>query len=182
MSKSRHPRAAAPAGTITRASGRWGPQVTQTSGRFWTDEAEAIFLDTLSACANVARAAAASGFSETTCYRRRRTDAGFARRWEEALQQGYAVLEAALLARAIELAQGAPAEPGRPFPDMSVREAISILNAHRAAVKGIGHHPVRRARPRSLDEVRDSILRKLGAIEARRLAEEAEQRGAADGL
>jgi hypothetical protein len=55
---------------------------------------------------------------------------------------------------------------------MSVKEAIIILQLHRAAVKGEGaRYPGWRARPRSLDEVRDSILAKLEAIEVKRLAE-----------
>lgn len=161
----RRRRPSGPAGTIVRASGKDGPQVIASGGARWTDAAEALFLDTLASSCNVKLSAAAAGFSKEALYRRRRTDPDFADRWQAALEQGYVRLEMLLLEGATTRAEGDDRKD-LPFPDMTVREAIVILQLHRASVKGDGttRHAGWRARPRSLDEVRDSILRKLEAI------------------
>ena len=163
-------RPAAPAGTILRRSGKDGPQIIASKGKRWTDASEAKFLDALGASCNVRRSAAAAGFSTEAIYRRRRTDPAFAARWQAALEQGYARLEMALVQRANETLAGDLPDPEMPFPDMTVRDAINILQLHRPAVKGEGRRPGWRGRPRSLDEVRASILTKLEAIEAARRA------------
>ena len=152
-------------GTVLRGSGKDGPQIVRSDGRRWTDAAEAIFLDHLAASCNVTLAAGATGFSKFTVYKRRRVDPAFAARWQAALEQGYARLEMLLVRRATEALEGDPPDPGAPFPDMSVKDAIAILQLHRVSVKGEGARlPGWRARPRSLDEMRESILKKLEAI------------------
>ena len=152
-------------GTSLRASGKDGPQLIASSGKRWTDEAEARFLDSLAASCNVTLSAQAAGFSTVAIYRRRRTDAGFAARWQAALEQGYARIEIALVRRAADALEGFAPDPDTPFPEMTVRDAVTILQLHRAAVRGdTGVSPRWRPRPRSLDEVRDSILTKLEAI------------------
>jgi len=75
-----------------------------------------------------------------------------------------------LVQRANEALEGFAPDPDAPFPDMSVRDAINILQLHRSSVKGEGKRPGWRGRPRSIDEVRGSILTKLEAIEAARRA------------
>ena len=178
--------ATGPQGTVLRASGRHGPQVTETMGRFWSDEAEGVFLDKLAATCNVTLAARACGFSGVTVYRRRRRDPAFAQRWEAALVQGYARLETALIRRATETFDGPGPGPGPgpgagpgagpgPDPDAPLRavtfaEALNLLRLHKSgaaaerARRGAG--PQRR--PRTLDDVRDAILTKLEAIIAMR--------------
>lgn len=175
-SKRQPPKHPAPAGTILRADGKDGPQIIASTGKRWTDKAEQVFLDALGASCNVTHAAAASGFSRVVVYRRRREDPAFAARWRAALEQGYLRLEMLLVQRATGLLEGDPGghlpDPEAPFPDMTVRDAIAILQLHRAAVKGDGaRHPGWRARPRSLEEMRASILTKLEAIEAARAKE-----------
>jgi hypothetical protein len=55
----------------------------------------------------------------------------------------------------------------RPIPQMTVEQALNVLRAHRGDVKGEGGHgPGRRARVRSLAEVRESIMTTVRAIEA----------------
>lgn len=53
---------------------------------------------------------------------------------------------------------------------MTVREAITVLQLHRASVKGDG--TTRRAgwqgRPRTLDEIKDTIIRKLSVMDRHR--------------
>ncbi|WP_444857355.1 hypothetical protein [Sphingosinicella sp.] len=184
MPKRARSRAPAPAGTCLRASGKDGPQLIRSAGARWTDEAEGVFLDRLAASCNVSYAAACAGFSTVTAYRRRRRDPGFAERWQAALAQGYARLEAGLLraACATFAADERPDEEGEdalfvpdpeiPFLPMSVAEAIAILKLHRASVDGApARYPGWRGRPRSLEEVHASILTKLHAIEAQRRGE-----------
>lgn len=160
----------APAGTILRASGKDGPQRVASSGKRWTEEAEAVFLDHLAASCNVTRSAAAAGFCATALYQRRRRDAGFAARWQAALEQGYVRIEMLLIERAVDTLEGRMPDPDTPIPVMTVHDAIAVLQLHRAAVKGEGRRAGWRPRPRSLDEVRDEILVRLEAIEAARRA------------
>ena len=160
-------------GTVLRAGGKDGPQRVRVAGKWWTPEVEAAFLDHLAASCNVAWSAAQTGFSAVTVYNHRRTDPAFARRWQDALDDGYIRLETELLGTAVGYVERLRADDELPLKHMSVREAVSLLNRH-----GRGDPATRggrfQARPRSLDEVRDSILAKLEAIEAARRAEAAE--------
>lgn len=156
-----------------------GPQRIRVDGKWWNEEAEATFLDHLAASCNVAWSAAQAGFSGPTVYHHRRTDANFARRWQEALADGYIRLETELLGTATDFVASLREDRELPLKHMSVREAISLLNRH-----GKGGDPAARgsrfqARPRTLEQVRDSILAKLEAIEAARRAEA--DRGSPDG-
>lgn len=182
-STKKYPKSPAPAGEFLRASGKDGPQIVVARRKCWSDRAERVFLDALGASCNVTMAAAAAGFCKTALYRRRRDDPLFAGRWQAALEQGYLRLEMALVRRANELLEGNLgddiADPDVPFADMTVRDAIAILQLHRAAAKREGARlPGWRARPRPLEEMRASILRKLEAIEAQRAAEEEAGRAA----
>ena len=164
-------KARGPSGTRIRASGKDGPQIIHSKGKRWTDEAEKLFLDHLAASCNVTASAATAGFSTVAIYNRRRADPDFAARWNAALDQGYARIEMLLVQRSGQLLEGYVPDPGSPLAAMTVKEAINVLQLHRAAVKGDGARaPGWRARPRSLDEMRDSILAKLEAIESQRLA------------
>lgn len=164
-----HTQAPAPR-TALRPSGKDGPQRVRINGKWWTEEDEAVFLDHLAASCNVAWSAAQTGFSAVTVYNRRRTDSVFARRWQEALADGYIRLETELLGTAVTFVERLRSDDELPLKHMTVREAIALLNRH-----GRGDPATRggrfQARPRSLDEVRDSILAKLEAIEAARRIE-----------
>ena len=153
-----------PAGTIVRASGKDGPQRVASGGRRWTDAAEALFLDALAASCSVTFAAAAAGFSTAAVYARRRRDPAFAEKWRHAIVQGHARLEAGLAAAAIATVEGRVPDPDFPIPPMTVADIIAVLKLHHATVHGTGKSPGWRGRPRRLDEVRASILRKLAAI------------------
>lgn len=162
---------AKPVSTCLRNGGKDGPQVRRDRGRRWSDKAEQRFLDALGASCNVSLSAAECGFSKEALYRRRRDDPAFAARWQAALEQGYVRLEGALIERANNALEGHLPDPDHPIPPMTVKEIIEILKLHRANVQGDpARYPGWRARPRSLDEMRDSILNKLEAIETRRLA------------
>lgn len=165
-----------PAGSIVRAGGKDGPQRIESKGARWTQEAEELFLDHLGASCNVKRSARLAGFSKEAVYRRRRLDPGFAERWQAALEQGYVRIETALVRAAGDRLEGRIPHPELPIPEMTVRDAIAILQLHRPSVKGEGRAPGWRALPRTLDEMRVSILAKLEALDA---AEEEGDGGAA---
>lgn len=144
--------------------GKDGPQVIRSKGRRWNDAAEARFLDNLAASCNVTAAAEAAGFTRVAIYRRRRHDPAFAQRWQAALEQGAARIEALLLLRCEEALEGCAPNPDLPIPPMSVKDALAILGHHRRATQRGPRSRRQWARPRSLDELSESILRKLEAI------------------
>ena len=153
-----------PEGSIARAGGKDGPQRIRSRGKRWTEEAEAVFLDCLAATCNVTWSAAQAGFSREAIYARRRRDPAFAERWQAAIGQGHARLEAGLVAAAIATLEGRAPDPDFPVPPMSVAEIIAVLKLHGPGVHGTGKSPGWRGRPRSLAEVKASILKKLAAI------------------
>lgn len=165
-SKGKPSDARGPAGTITRRNGKDGPQVIATTGKRWSDEAERIFLDALASSCNVRLSADAAGFSTVAIYRRRRDDPGFAQRWQAALEQGYARIEMALVAATGNALEGFAPDADAPILVTNARDAIAVLQLHRASVKGEGRFPGRPARPRSLEELSAGILAKFEAIEA----------------
>jgi hypothetical protein len=148
--------------------GKDGRQLVCSTGKRWSDAAEALFLDNLAASCNVTASVRAAGFTPAAVYKRRRNDPGFAQRWEAALEQGYARLEALLLQRAVEEAlEGFAPDPETPLPQMTVKDARAILSHHRATVTGGPRSRRQWARPRTLDDMRDSILAKLEAVAPR---------------
>jgi len=157
-----------PKGTRLRASHKDGPQRIRINGAWWTDESEQLFLNHLGSSCNVSASAAAAGFSAVTAYNHRRCDPAFARKWQIALDQGYARLEMELVRHAAAMVENFEVDPDAPFKQMTMREAIHLLSIyHRRRdqpASGLSD------RTRSLDEVRDSILRKLEAIEQLRLS------------
>lgn len=88
-------------GDVVRGAARRPAQVRKAHP--WTISAAArrLFLGTLAATCNVARATEASGVSMTSFYRLRARDARFAEQWAEALTRGYERLEEALLEHAL---------------------------------------------------------------------------------
>ncbi|WP_375429447.1 hypothetical protein [uncultured Sphingomonas sp.] len=171
MERPARKRARKPAGQGVRAAGKNGPQLVKTEGSYWTEEAEALFLDQLAASCNVRTAAAAIDYTTATLYWRRRRDPAFAERWRAAMEQGYIRLESLLLEEAENALSGRMPNPDLPIPRMTVREAMDLLRMHQAAARGAGPRtPGRRAVPRPLAEVHASILAKLSAIETSRAA------------
>lgn len=144
--------------------GKDGPQIIRSRGQRWSEEAEGRFLDTLAATCNISAAAEAAGFTRFTCYKRRRRDPAFAQRWDAALEQGATRIHALLLQRAIEALEGFEPDPDTSIPTMTVNEALAVLGAHRRTIEGGPRSRRQWARPRSLEEMRESILRKLEAV------------------
>lgn len=162
---------APPTGRGVRQDKNGKAQVIRATGR-WSQEAEARFLGELAATANVRAAAAAAGFSTTAIYRRRGQWPGFRAAWDAALDQGYARIEALLIAGAcdalsgVEVVAGVGDGPPVALAPMTVDQAMNLLRLHRASARGGA--PQRydaRAKPADVAAVRASILRKVAAIE-----------------
>jgi hypothetical protein len=69
--------------------------------KLFDEKRKAVFLEWFAATCNVYFSAEKAGIAYQTVYKHRRKDAAFAEAWDEALAQGYAALEAGLLADAI---------------------------------------------------------------------------------
>jgi hypothetical protein len=133
----------------------------------WTDKSERIFLEVLASTCNVRLAAAECGFSTVTVYKRRMRYPGFAALWAEAIEQGYARIEAMLVERAtdsvVRIELDGDWEPEG--PPLSNAEMMNLLKLHRASVRGGKPQNYGWAsKPPDMDEVRKGILRKIEAI------------------
>jgi hypothetical protein len=93
----------------------------------FTEERQEIFLRHFAGTANLADAAAAAGVSESTVWDNRERNPEFARRFQQALDQAYLLLDAHLLARRLEAQQRLRAiEPcGEPEPEFD--RAMKLL-------------------------------------------------------
>lgn len=137
----------------------------------WSRQAEERFLEELTASANVARAAAAAGFSATAIYKRKVRDRHFAAGWDAAIAVGRARLEAHLIVAAERSfdPEALPVAEGE--PKVSVAEAISILKHKPAAAAAANDFPTwqEEGEAMSNDEVsalREKIIAKLERVRA----------------
>ena len=167
--QSRRGPGAAPERTHARASGKDGPQIIRTGDHRIGEEEIETFLGHLAATCNATLSAQLTGFSREAFYHRRRDDPVLDQRWRDAVAFGYGRIEEIVLRTAEALLEGRPPPPDSPLREMTMRDAIAILQLYRGPVTGRGKLPGRRGRPRSLEETKASILRKLNAIERHRL-------------
>jgi len=144
------------------------PKIVRVGSRHFSREAEAEFLDVLATTCNVTAAMEAADLSRSPVYRRRRTDPEFAARWREALVIGYDRLEARLLESAERVLSGEPPSDDAPFPDISVAQAIVMLQNYRNREKDGRTRTAWRRRDKPIEEVRARLARKLDAIERAR--------------
>lgn len=147
------------AGTATDDSGNPRPDRRQKD----------IFLEALAESSNVAASARAAGVSANAMYRERRRNTGFAARWHEALCEGFARLEAELLSEALIAPTGNVKEATLKSRAQKYRLGLSLLAAHRAAVRG-AMLPAAGAAPKGNAKAR--LLAKLTAMRAQVAAEE----------
>ena len=162
------PPAPAPAigGTIVRRAINGTTKLIRTRGKRWSDAAEATFLATLAASANITAAAAAAGFSTTAIYRRRLREPGFAARWAEAIELGFTRLEWLVLETATCTLEGTPLAADHPMLPTTMADAINLLKLHRAQTRGGApqRYGWRLTLP-PIEEVDAEILRRVEAIE-----------------
>lgn len=104
-------------------------QLRRSGGNAACDEQREKFLQELAATCNVRASARAAEVHYSTVYYWRSRDEGFCARWDQALDQGYASLEVALLEQARKAAEGeAPvAERGPAVSAMDAKLAFALL-------------------------------------------------------
>lgn len=159
-------RAPAITGTTVRRAINRQSKLIRTRGKRWSDAAEATFLATLAASANITAAASAAGFSTAAIYQRRLRDAGFAARWAEAIELGYTRLECLVLETATCTLEGTPFAADHPLVPATFAEALNLLKLHRAQARGGApqRYGWRLTLP-PIEEVDAEILRRVEAIE-----------------
>lgn len=183
---------AGPGATVRRYAGH--PRLTAPRANEWTARTERAFLDGLSATANAGAAATAAGVSASGAWLRRRRMPDFAAAWDEAVADGHARLEMLLMQRgatmlgngdgvddrsddvtryeaALDGAAPAGAAVDEEARDGEARAAFDPYIAMWLLKRRdqIRAGTVRRGRAWErvphIEEVRESIMRKLDAIE-----------------
>jgi hypothetical protein len=144
------------------------PKEIRVGRKRWSQNSEAKFLDALAMTCNVSTALEAAGFTPSPVYRRRRNDPAFAERWRLALEIGYDRLEARLIEAAERTMSSGIGDAGSAFPDMSVSQAIQVLETYRRTVRQGRPRTSWRRCEKPIEEVRASLARKLDAIERAR--------------
>jgi hypothetical protein len=140
-----------------------------------TRAAEQLFLQALSATANVRLSAAAAGASPAAFYRRRRQSPAFDREFRLALERGYTRLEMAAFAAAAPESHADDAwrenEPPE-LPPMTVSQALQLLFLHEKSVRQGWEKPHRRRRRGESDETYRLRLAAMWTAEKAREAED----------
>lgn len=98
--------------------------------------ARKAFLDALAFSVNVTKASKAAGVTTAAIYRERERDAKFRAQWQAALCEGYARLEAQLLAEALVAASPKTSDAMLKARQAKHRLGLALLAAHRVAVRG----------------------------------------------
>ncbi|WP_254913818.1 hypothetical protein [Sphingobium sp. Z007] len=145
----------------------------------WTKVKERRFLETLAETCNASEAAREAGMCRASAYRRRQSDAGFGRAWDEALDVGYAEIEALLMREVLfgseveELTlDGEGAVKGRKIKrTRNLTVALRLLTLHRDRVDKRRVAQGEAGRPDSPDAIA-RVKDVLGAIGRRRVAVE----------
>lgn len=99
-------------------------QIARSRLRQWSPRVEKRFLTALSATCNVKAACAEVGLTPASAYAHKRRWQGFADRWKQALEDGYAQLEAGLVFAAGNFLSG-EAEVG-PIRDVTMAHALEL--------------------------------------------------------
>lgn len=137
-------------------------QIARARLKQWSPRVEERFLETLAATCNVKAACAAVGMTAASAYGHRKRWLRFAERWDEAIEIGFSRIEAGLVEHACNMFSGEGPPVLAPTPAMTVMEALQLLHMHKHQVRGIGKAPGKRWQPpKTLDDVGDSILRRL---------------------
>ncbi len=133
----------------------------------FTPERQEAFLDHFAGTCNLADSAAAAGVSEATIFAHRAKDPDFAARFQTALEQGYARLEAMVVQRRIEGQKLLrPIEPtGEPEPEFE--RALKLLQRWERKDGRLGprENGPGRQRRMSFDEAIALLERKLRHME-----------------
>jgi len=149
---------------VVRGSNGRRTQVARSRLKQWSPRVETRFLAVLASTCNVKAACAEVGLTAASAYGHRQRWPVFMQRWDEAIENGYIRLEAALVENAANLYAQEDYPLDAPLPNMTTAQAIHLLHMHKHGVLGIGKRPGRLAGPPDMDAVRKSIMRKIEAI------------------
>ncbi len=105
--------------------------------------ARKLFLEHLALTSNVAASARKAGVPSSRVYALKRRNADFARDWQAALCEGFARLEAELLAEALRTISGKVSDATLKSRAQKHRLALALLAMHRASVRGPAKSPAR---------------------------------------
>jgi hypothetical protein len=120
----------------------------------WTVTKERMFLAALAGHANVTKALGIVRMSSTSLYKRRQAQPAFREAWDAALSEGYAALEAEMLARALDAKDEKMADGTK----------LTLLSAH---AKQVGQFRATRAGKgggRDADQIRGEISKRLDRL------------------
>ena len=166
--------------TVIGGSNRRNCQKRAARRDGWTKTKRARFLDVFAATCNTTLAAKECGMTDHSVRLLKQRDSHFAVLYEEALQEGYARIEAELVARALGRQPGdenptdedrTAIEPAEFDPQL----AIKVLQLRRAEAKTRSEDRRRRIFVWATEEETDAALeKKLAAVE-RRLAQDKAQ-------
>lgn len=151
---------------VVRHSKREGAQIVRAGEGRWSPAIEADFFAWLAAGFGVNHAARQIGFSTVALYQRRLKDPDFAARWASVRAEGLARNDGLLIDSVPRTLDPEVIATADGLPSPTIAEAIQIQRLYRRDPEG-GESAGRSgwpARPRSLAEVHDSILKKLSAI------------------
>lgn len=144
-------------------------QIARARLKQWTPRVERRFLTALLATCNVTAACAEVGMTPAGAYAHRKRWPRFAELWDEAIAEGFARIEIALLENGLNLFGETELPPDTPLRGMDAAMAIRLLHMHKHGVLGIGKAPGKCWRPPpTLAEVKPGILRKLSVWQAGR--------------
>lgn len=150
------------------------PQLKKRAARDWSKAKAEKFLGVLAETCNVSEACRRSGVPMTVAYRRRKMDAGFRARWDEAIAVAYRRLELVLLDRAfngtekVTIRRDGSEERMREYPN---HIALRLLQMHRdTAIEADSEQPAE-----DVDEIRARLVRKLQRLKKRDEEQEAER-------
>lgn len=113
-----------------------GARLQAERGDRWTAEKQEQFVARLAETANVSASLADTGMSQAGLYKLRKRSAGFRAAWDEALDLGYARIEAMLLDRALNGRRRVSREGQivEEFVECSDSLALTLLSQHRKRV------------------------------------------------
>lgn len=148
-------------------AGRGKPQLRPSRVDGWTDERRQVFLETLAETCNVTASIEQAGMkSKSGLYQLRQRDPEFRELWEQALLQGYAELEFALLQRSIHGVPKPVFHSGKRIAEVRTFNdgaALSLLKKHGESVARIKA----REAARDPDAIYDELTYRLAEIRVR---------------
>ena len=151
---------------VQHGNGRF-VQVRRARRKQETPRTEARILQALSQSCNVTLAVRAADTTAAAAYRHRLQWPEFAQRWDEALEEGYDRISTLIVANAGKMLGDEDLIPEVEPPGVTADIAIQALHLYKRQLRGGGEGRRTRGwwrRPRTLDEIRQSILTKLECI------------------